>query len=94
MKVIGKDKIARFGRKHNRARKPLAMWLKKTEAARWQKFADVKATFATADNPVNNEYIFNIGGNYRLTAFVVIVNETVLIKSIMTHEQYSKKYKA
>lgn len=94
MKVIGKDRIARFGMKHNQARRPLTGWLKKTEAAKWTKFADVKATFGTVDNPGDNEYVFNIGGNnYRLIALVVITNGTVIIKSIMTHEWYSKKYR-
>ena len=94
MKVVGTDKIDKFSRKYDRSRKPLAEWLKKTRAAKWTKFADVKATFGTVDNPAGNEYIFNVGGNnFRLVALVVIVKETVLIKAIMTHEEYSKKYR-
>jgi mRNA interferase HigB len=94
MKVVGKDKIAKFSIKHNQARRPLVQWVKKTEAAKWTKFADVRATFGTVDNPKGNEYIFDIGGNnYRLIALVVIKNETVIIRTIMTHEEYSKKYR-
>lgn len=94
MKVIGKDKIDKYKKKHSRARKPLNEWLKKTEAAVWNKFADVKDTFGSVDNPKGNEYVFDIGGNnYRLIALVVIVNKTVIVKTIMTHDEYDKKYK-
>ena len=95
MKVIGKDKIVKFNQKHSRARKPLAMWVKRTEAAKWKHSADIKATFSSVDNPKDNQYIFNIGGNkYRLIAFVTITDETVIINKIMTHNEYTKKYKA
>ena len=94
MKIIGKDKVVKYGKKHSRARKPLAVWLRITEASKWKRSADVKATFGYVDNPKGNEYVFNIGGNnYRLIALVVIKNETVIIKTIMTHSEYTKKYK-
>ena len=94
MKITGRDKIVKYGRKHSRARKPLATWLKITEVAKWEKSADIKATFGYVDNPKDNEYVFNIGGyNYRLIALVVIKNGIVIIKTIMTHSEYTKKYK-
>lgn len=94
MKVIGKGKIVKYSKKHSRARKPLAQWLLKTEAAKWTRSADIKATFNSVDNPAGNEYIFNVGGhNYRLVALVTIKNETVIVRTIMTHSEYSKKYK-
>lgn len=95
MKVIGKDKITKYSKKHSRARKPLDMWLVKTEAAKWKKSADIKATFGTVDNPIKDEYVFDIGGNnYRLIALITIKKKTVIIRTIMTHDEYTKKYKA
>ena len=94
MKVIGIPAIEKFSKKYNRAKKPLKEWLKKTQNAKWETSADVKDTFNSVDNPRGNEYIFNIGGNkYRLVALVVIRNETVIINKIMTHKEYTKKYK-
>lgn len=94
MNVIGIPEIEKFSKKHNQARKPLYGWLKKTKKAKWETSADVKATFNTVDNPTGNEYVFNIGGNkYRLVALVMIVKETVIIDKIMTHAEYTKKYK-
>lgn len=94
MKVIGLPLIKKFSKNNAQARKPLRLWLEKTKKAHWKTSADVKATFGSVDNPRGNEYIFNVGGNkYRLIALVVIMNGTVLIKQIMTHEEYTKKYK-
>jgi mRNA interferase HigB len=90
MKLIGKDRIQKFIQKHNQAKNPLKMWVAKTESAQWTNSADVKATFPTVDNP-GDCAIFNIGGNrYRLMAMVMIVNETVIVKKIMTHAEYDK----
>jgi mRNA interferase HigB len=90
MKLIGKDKIAQFSRKHSRARKPLEMWVHKTENAIWENSADVKATFPTVDNP-GDFCIFNISGNkYRLVALVAIKNDLVIVNRIMTHAEYDE----
>lgn len=94
MKVIGTLRIDKFSKRHAQARKPLTEWLKKTKNAHWKSYSDVKNTFNHVDNPKGNQYIFNIGGNnYRLIALVVFKNETVVIKQIMTHAEYTKKYK-
>lgn len=90
MKLIGKDKIEKFAKKHSQSRKPLVMWVQKIEAAQWANSSDVKATFPSVDNP-GNCHTFNIGGNRcRLVALVVILNGTVIVKEIMTHAEYNK----
>ncbi len=91
MKIIGKDRIDGFSRSHSLARKPLAAWVMKVEAASWQNSADIKATFPSVDNPAGHQYIFNIGGNkFRLVALVRIVNEVVVVQQVMTHAEYNK----
>ena len=90
MKVIGRDKIDSFARRHANADRPLKQWLKKAEAANWSNAADIKNTFNSVDR-AGSHYIFNIGGNkYRLVAIVVIRNGVVIIERIMTHAEYDK----
>jgi len=88
VKVVGRNKINRFAKRHADAGRPLAQWLKKTEAAKWNHAADIKNTFNSVDR-VGTCYVFNIGGNrFRLVAVVVIVSGVVIIEKIMTHTEY------
>lgn len=90
MKVIGRDKIDSFARRHANAKNPLRQWLKKAEAAKWSNTSDIKNTFNSVDR-AGPYYIFNIGGNkYRLVAVVVIRNGVAIIEKIMTHAEYDK----
>lgn len=94
MKVLGKLKLQQFWQKHNQAQKPLMRWLFIAENAHWNSINDVRKTFNSVD-PLKHEnknyLIFNISGNkYRLIAIVEYAGQIVLVKSVMTHETYSK----
>jgi mRNA interferase HigB len=91
MRITGRDKLNKFGKKHSKARKPIAAWVKVVEKAKWEKSADVKATFNSVDNPGSTKYIFNLAGNnFRIVAIVKIKNGVVMVDKIMTHTEYDK----
>ena len=91
MKITGRDKLSKFGAKHNRAIKPIKMWIRTVENSAWKNSADVKATFSSVDNPAKGQYIFNLGGNkFRLVAIIKVVNGVVIVDRIMTHAEYDK----
>ena len=89
MEVYGEALLARFGRKHPAARKPLARFLRMAQEAEWRHFLDVKQTFSTADlAPSPGTLIFDIGGNkYRLIAKVNFEEQILLIDKVLTHEE-------
>jgi mRNA interferase HigB len=58
--------------------------------ARWGNFAEVRASFGTADAIGDSRIIFNIGGNkYRIVARVAYDPfYRMMIKFVGTHRQY------
>jgi mRNA interferase HigB len=89
MTVLGETLVAEFARKHHRARKPLARFVDLAKAATWKHMPDIKATLPATDfDPESESYIFDVGGNkYRLLALIDFSEQTVIIESVMTHEE-------
>jgi mRNA interferase HigB len=93
MTVYGERTITKFAYKHATARKPLARFLAMARTAGWKSFSDVKQTFSSVDYvPSTGLLIFNIGGNkYRLVATVDFGEQIMVIKSVMTHDEYTRE---
>lgn len=93
MTVYGEAAIAKFTKRYAAARKPLARFLAVARIARWGSFVEVKQSFASVDYaPATGVLIFDIGGNkYRLIANVDFDEQIIVIKSVMTHEEYSRE---
>lgn len=91
MRIISKTAIRDYYTKNPQAKVALIDWVEKTEAARWQNFADVKNTFNSVDAVGNQRYVFNIKGNdYRLVVVIKFTPKNVLIRFIGTHAEYDK----
>ncbi len=92
MKVLGRDKLIKFSKKHANAKGALDAWYDEVDKACWQNSHDIKARYASADFLANNRVIFDIKGNhYRLVVKVRYQNEMVVIEWIGTHAEYDKK---
>ena len=93
MTVFGEAVLARFARKHPLARKPLGRVLAVVTSASWFHFPDLKRTFSSADYvPGTGVTIFDIGGNkYRVIAIVNFKKQIVLVREVLTHEEYSRE---
>lgn len=92
MKLIGRDLLDKFVRKHADAQKPLSAWGTLVEAAKWKNFQDVKNQFRSADVLSGNRVIFNIKGNkHRLVTVVAYQQGVVQVIWVGTHAEYSKK---
>jgi mRNA interferase HigB len=95
MIVITKGAIHAFAAKHPRSALPLNEWFRKTAAADWGKFQEVKSAFGTVDYVGEDRYVFNIGGNnYRLIAMIHFSIRTVYIRAILSHKEYDVLSKA
>ena len=93
MAIYGEMAVARFAKKHAASRKPLARFLAIARIAAWASFVEVKQTFPSTDYVhATGVLIFNIGGNkYRLVADVDFDEQIMVIKSVMTHHEYSRE---
>lgn len=90
MKVIGRDELEKYARKHADVRSHVDAWLSEVEEAEWHTPTDIKRRYVHASFLANRRVIFNLKGNrYRLDTKVSFKNQVVLIVRIGTHEEYS-----
>jgi mRNA interferase HigB len=94
--LISRKKFREFMENHRGTEKDTAVftrWCKTVEQAVWSTFADVRATFASADQ-VEKLIVFNVGGNkYRVVAFIQLKEKKdawVYIKHVLTHKEYDE----
>ena len=80
---------------HASARKPLARWIELTGLVRWKDIVEARRHWPSADAiKGTNLTCFNIGGNnYRLLTVVRYNIAEVEIRELLTHAQYSRKYR-
>jgi len=91
MKLIGRDVIQLFVRKHPDARSSLKSWTQAVESNSFKHFVDLKKTFGSADQ-VKARTVFNICGNkYRLIAVVGYTIQSVSIECVLTHAEYDEE---
>lgn len=91
MRVISRKPLREFSERHPPAKSPLDAWFAEARRADWSSFADVKATYGSADVVAGNRVIFNIGGNkYRLVAKMAYKCRTVYVRFVGTHAEYDR----
>jgi len=91
MKLIGRDKIFTFTKKHADSKAQFDSWEAETEEAQWKTPQDIKQRYVSASILADNHVVFNIKGNrYRLLVQISYKNGIVLIKNVGTHEEYMK----
>lgn len=91
MRVIKRGRLEEFwsGAGHGDSKSALLAWYQITTDAVWRSFAEVKATFRTADL-FGDCVIFNIGGNkYRLIARIRYESR-VYVRHVLTHSEYDR----
>jgi mRNA interferase HigB len=92
MKVLGRDKLVEFYKKHANVKSALEVWFSEAEGAAWSTPQDIKNRYSSADFLADNRVIFNIKGNhYRLVVKVKYQNGIVVVEWVGTHSEYNKK---
>jgi mRNA interferase HigB len=92
VRILGREVLARFTRRHAPARKPLQHWEQLVGFASWKSFVDLKKTFGSADHIGGAVVVFDIGGNkYRPVTMVDYARRIVLVTKVLTHAEYDKK---
>nr|VFK13410.1 MAG: mRNA interferase HigB [Candidatus Kentron sp. LFY] len=92
MRVLGRDKLVKFWRRHVDVKSALQTWFHETEKAVWRTPEDIERRYRSADFLGDNRVIFDIRGNhYRLMVRVRYRNGIVVVEWVGTHAEYDKK---
>lgn len=92
MRVLGRDKLAKFAKSHAQARKPLSYWLLVAEEAAWSGPQAVKTRYPDASFLARNRVIFNIKGNsFRLVVEAFYENGILIVEWVGTHAEYDRR---
>lgn len=88
MHVITRKRLNEFAEKYPETRNALADWYRLIKQNNFLNFAEMKATFSSADK-VGNLTVFNIGGNkVRLIAAIHYNRRKIYIRAVLTHKEY------
>ena len=91
MRVLGIEVLDKAIRMHRDLAKPVAAWLTIARASNWKNLHELRLTWRNTDN-VKGQTIFNIKGNkYRLIAIVNYSSQTMIVKDLITHAEYSER---
>jgi mRNA interferase HigB len=94
MKILDRERLERFCRKHADARRWIENWLADVENAAWSSPNDIRRRYATASFLAGGVAIFNVKGNaYRLEVTVAYRTGVVVIEWIGTHAAYDERNK-
>jgi mRNA interferase HigB len=90
MHVISEKKLREFWTLHPDAETPLRSWHRIAEQSEWEKLADVRENYPSADQ-VGKFTVFNIGGNkFRLIVVVHFNRGKLYVRHVLTHGDYDK----
>ena len=90
MRVLGREKILTFIKKHPDAASSLRAWIQNMECNHFKHIHELKHTFRSADS-VRPYTVFNISGNkYRLIVSINYDSKTVFVRFVGTHQEYDK----
>jgi mRNA interferase HigB len=92
LKVLGRDKLISFSKKHTNVKAALDVWFDEVSNADWRVPQDIKNRYSSADFLPDNRVIFNIKGNhYRLVVKVRYQGGIVVVEWVGTHADYDKR---
>jgi len=90
VRIVGRKEIEKFKREHADSRSSLDNWFRVVSSREWSNFAELRQVFSSADQ-VGSQIVFNIGGNkYRLIADVHYKVQVLLVRDVLTHQEYDR----
>lgn len=90
MKVLGRETLSDFIKRHAEVRTQVAAWVAEAEEADWKSPQDVRARYPTVSF-IRGRTVFNIKGNkYRLDTTIAFNTGIVIVDRMGTHAEYTK----
>ena len=91
MRLLGKNIIDEFKRKHATSRKALDRWTKLIEGAEFRNSNEIKQLFGSNVDFVGGQTVFDVGGNkIRTITKIAFGVKVVLVTGVLTHTEYDK----
>jgi mRNA interferase HigB len=88
MHIISRKALRLFWERHADSKAPLVRWYQIVERTNYRSFAELRASFPSADL-VDGFVVFNIAGNkYRLIASMHFNRGKVYIRHVLAHAEY------
>jgi mRNA interferase HigB len=89
LRVLGTEVLDKAKKTHRDLTSSIATWLAIAREARWKNLNELRLTWRNTDC-VKGKTIFNIKGNrYRLIAMVNYASQTIVVRMLVTHAEYS-----
>ncbi len=90
MHIISKKALREFWERHPDSETPLRRWFRIMNKNEFRNFAELRATFGSADR-VDDLIAFNVGGNkYRLIVVIHFNRGKIFVRQVLTHAEYDK----
>ena len=90
MHIISKKALREFWEQYPDSETPLRRWFRIIDKNDFRNFAELRATFGSA-NVVDDFIVFNISGNkYRLVVVIHFNRGKVFIRQVSTHAEYDE----
>jgi mRNA interferase HigB len=90
MNTLSLKTIRKFVKLYPDSESSLKAWFRMARKAQWRSLAEVRQTYPHADL-VGRYTVFNIRGNhYRLIAEINYRFQQILIRAVLTHEDYDR----
>ena len=91
MRVIARELLDDFAKRHADARGPLLAWLREVEQEDWDSPIKVRDRYPRASIVGKDRVVFRIKGNaYRLVARINYPHRVVVIRFVGTHAAYDR----
>ena len=91
MRVLSKQAVDEFNRKHPAARSSLLTWYTLARTCKASDLAALKQTFGSVDYVSPKHYVFDVGGNnYRVVAAIHFDRQKLFIRHVFTHKEYDE----
>lgn len=92
MKLLGKNHIVEFKKKHSNSRKALDRWVKLVETSDFASPTEIKKLFGANVDFVANQVVFDVGGNkIRAITKIQYGIKIVLVTHVLTHTEYDRE---
>lgn len=91
MRLVGREKLQEFQRRHADVRPWISAWLVEVEAAGWRSPQELKERYPSASIINDQVVVFNVKGNsYRMEVRISYQAQVVSVGRWGTHAEYDK----
>ncbi len=91
MRLVGREKLQEFQRRHADARSWISAWVAEVEGAGWRSPQELKERYPSASIINDQVVVFNVKGNsYRLEIRISYQAQVVSVGRWGTHTEYDR----